>query len=272
MCDAEGDQVWMYGRLRRRMRRGEIARLARDGHLIHVRRGVYASAHACADVISAAAHGGVLGCESAAKHLGLWVLESPQLHVWMHSDRQQYSHGTEPCSCIAHWDDAPRASGFEFPSVPRVLLQIFRCRGGERFFVALESARRQDLIDAKGLRWLRRVLGERGRDLLSFSRADSDSGLESLLRLRLRAYGWSVRTQVRVVGTGRVDLIIDDWLIVEADGRANHDSRSLRHKDLIRDVNAASWGHSTLRFDYAMIVHDWDLVERAIVETAARRP
>jgi hypothetical protein len=25
------------------------------------------------------------------------------------------------------------------------------------------------------------------------------------------------------------------------------------------------WGYSTLRFDYALIVHDWDLVERAIL-------
>ncbi|MFB8187751.1 DUF559 domain-containing protein [Microbacterium sp. NPDC055988] len=271
MCGAAGDQVWMYGTLRRRMRRAEIARLARDGHLIHLRRGVYASSDACQDVLDAAAHGGVIGCESAARHLGLWVLDSPQLHVWMYGDRHQYAHGDEPCSCIAHWDDAPHASAFALPSVPRVLWQIFRCRGGERFFVALESARRQGLIDASGLRWLRQALGRKGRDLVAFSRTDSDSGLESLLRLRLRAYGWNVRTQVWIVGTGRVDLLIGDWLIVEADGRANHDPRSLRHKDLVRDANAAAWGHATLRFDYAMIVHDWDLVERAIVETLRQR-
>ena len=122
------------------------------------------------------------------------------------------------------------------------------------------------------MRWLRQSLGKKGRDLVAFSRTDSDSGLESLLRLRLRTYGWSVRTQVRVVGAGRVDLLIGEWLIVEADGRANHDARSFRHRDLVRDANAASWGHATLRFDYAMIVHDWDLVERAIVETMRRRP
>lgn len=46
----------------------------------------------------------------------------------------------------------------------------------------------------------------------------------------------------------------------------------LRHKDLVRDANAALWGHVTLRFDYAMIVHDWDLVERAIVTTMSNRP
>ena len=30
-----------------------------------------------------------------------------------------------------------------------------------------------------------------------------------------------------------------------------------RHKDLRRDANAAAWGYVTLRFDYAMVVHDW---------------
>lgn len=271
MCTADGDQVWTYGALRKRMRRGEVERLVRAGRLRHVRRGVYASAEACTEVITAAAHGGTLGCESAAQHLGLWVLEVPQLHVWMHGDRHQYDHGERPCSCVAHWDDAPSGPAFRLPTVQRVLLQIFRCRGDERFFVALESARRQGLIDASGLRWLGRMLGRRGRELVAFSRADSDSGLESLLRLRLRAHDWTISTQVWVTGTGRVDLLIDGWLIVEADGRANHESPSLRHKDLVRDANAASWGYTTLRFDYAMIIHDWDLVERAIVETLSRR-
>lgn len=254
------------------MRRGEIERLVRVGELVHVRRGVYAGTDACADVVAACAHGGALGCESAAQHLGIWVLDVPEVHVWMHGDRHQYRHDKPPCACVVHWDDAATTTAFALPSIPRVLLQIHRCRGEERFFVALESARRQGLIDGAGLRWLRRTLNARGRRLVEFSRADSDSGLESLLRLRLRAYNWAIRTQRWIVGTGRVDLLIDGWLIVEADGKANHESVSLRHKDLVRDANAAAWGHPTLRFDYAMIVHDWDLVERAIARTMALRP
>lgn len=271
MCSADGEQVWRYGTLRRRLRRGEIERLVREGGLARVRRGVYASTSACADVVAAAAHGGVLGCESAAEHLGIWVLDVPQRHVWMHGDRHQYRHGDEPCTCVVHWDDAPSESAFGLPSVPRILLQIFRCRGTERFFVALESARRLKLIDARGLRWLRRVLNSSGRDLVEFSRDTSDSGLESLLRLRLRPFGWDVRTQMWITGTGRVDLLIDGWLIVETDGREGHDSPSHRHKDLVRDANAAAWGYSTLRFDYAMVVYDWDLVERAIVGSLRSR-
>lgn len=272
MCESSGTHVWEYRELRRTMRRGEVDLLRRSGRISRVRRGIYAGTHACTDVVQAAAHGGVLACESAARHLGLWVLETTGLHVWVRSDRHQYPHGDSQCDCIVHWDDAIASSPLSPPSVPRVLQQIHRCGGDEAFFVALESARRMGMIDVSGLRWLRRALNARGRRLVEYSRSDSDSGLESLIRLRLRGRGWSIRTQAHVIGTGRVDLLIDGWLIIEADGRANHDASSLRHKDLVRDANAAAWHHPTLRFDYAMIMHDWDLVERAIVATMERRP
>jgi len=271
MCRSEGTQVWTYAALSRSLSRRQISRRTDAGSLVRVRRGVYATREACDEVVAAAAHGGTLGCESAARHHGLWVLdEGAGLHVWMHDDRHQHPH--PDCSCTTHWDGGSSASAFSLPSIPKVLLQIFRCRGAESFFVALESARRLGLIDARDLRTLRSVIGAAGRDLIDFSRDDSDSGLESLVRLRTRRHGWTIRTQTWIVATGRVDLLIEDWLIVETDGRDNHDSPTHRHKDLVRDANAAAWGHVTLRFDYAMVVHDWDLVERAIVATLALRP
>lgn len=121
------------------------------------------------------------------------------------------------------------------------------------------------MIDSAGMRWLRRHSNARMREALAFARTDADSGLESLLRWRLRRHGLSVRTQVRVFGVGRVDVLIDDRLIVETDGRENHEGPLLRHKDLVRDANAASWGYVSLRFDDAMVVHDWELVEAAIL-------
>lgn len=271
MCSASGPQVWTYSSLRERLTRRQILRRMDAGALVRVRRGVYATREACREVVTAAAHGGALGCESAARHHGLWVLgDEVPLHVWMRDDRHQYPH--PGCSCITHWDGDGAEWSPAPPSVPRVLLQIFRCRGGESFFVALESARRLRRIDARGLKALRSAIGPAGRDLIDFSRDDSDSGLESLVRVRTRRYGWNVRSQAPIIATGDVDLLIEDWLIVETDGRANHESTAHRHKDLNRDANAASWGHVTLRFDYAMVIHDWDLVERAIVATMALHP
>ena len=70
---------------------------------------------------------------------------------------------------------------------------------------------------------------------------------------------------MRVVSVGRVDLLIGDALIVEVDGVENHGGAENRHKDLRRDTHAAIWGFVTLRFDYALVVHDWPTVEHAIL-------
>jgi very-short-patch-repair endonuclease len=247
------------------------------GQLRRVRRGVYAGSDACVDAVAAAAHGGSLGCLSAARHLGLWLLplpeteedENPPLHVWLRADRHQYRH--DDCGCVTHWDAGTTTDAFQLPSVERVLEQLYRCHGPEQFFVALESARRQRMLAADALDRLRAALDAAGRDLVDFSRFDADSGLESLVRLRLRSHGVTVRTQVVVYGTGKVDLVLDGWLLIEADGKENHDGESMRHKDLMRDANSASWGLSTLRFDYAMIIYDWDLVERAVLGMLATR-
>ena len=50
---------------------------------------------------------------------------------------------------------------------------------------------------------------------------------------------------------------------------------SLRHKDLVRDASLPP-GYETLRFDSALVLHDWPTVEAAIVaqslQTCRRTP
>lgn len=271
MCTSSPPPVWTFAELRKSYSRREIDQFRATAQLQSIRRGIYVGPGACDVVRTAAAHGGGICCETAARHLGVWVLEDHGVHVWMHENRHQYAHTVDECGCVPHWDAGPATSAFATPSVQRILRQIYGCRGAEAFFVALESARRKNLISRRGLNWLRRKVDSRGKDLIDFSRSDADSGLESLVRLRLRHHGWDVRTQMQIFTTGRVDLVIDDWLIVEADGKDNHDDEPHRHKDLVRDANSAIWGYLTLRFDYAMIVHDWETVEAAIVAVMSRR-
>ncbi|MBW9093224.1 DUF559 domain-containing protein [Microbacterium jejuense] len=265
MCSVDQPAVVAFREL---IAGGSTARAVKQevasGSLRVLRRGVYARVGACAAVAGAGAHGGALACVSAAAHLGLWVLEHEEsVHVWVRAHGRSYPH--LDCHCTPHWDDGTSADAFGMPSVPRILRQILLCRGLEEFFVTLESARRKSVIDAAGLTWLRQAVGPAARDAIDFSRDDADSGLESLFRWRLRPHGLSVRTQVRVTSVGRVDFIIGDLLIVEVDGVPNHDDESHRHKDLVRDANAAAWGYVTLRFDYPLVVHDWETVEMAVL-------
>lgn len=258
-------------RLEGRSRR-EIEAGVREGSLIHLRRGVYAAADACEHALRAATHGGGLACLSAARHLGLWTLD-PQdglprsTHVWVPAHGQTYAH--TPCRCVAHWNaDSGPPGPFLVASAGRSLLHIRHCAGLEAFFVGYESALRQGLLTSADRRLLHEQLDAAARDLMAFAHNDADSGLESLVRLRLRPFGLSVRTQASIFSVGRVDLLIGERLIIEIDGRANHDGPSLRHKDLVRDAYAAAWGYVTLRFDYSLVMSNWDLVERAILAQA----
>jgi very-short-patch-repair endonuclease len=249
--------------------RSQIAAGVRTGGLIAIRRGVYASIDACFPAVAAAAHGGALACVSAARHRGLWVLDvSDTVHVWLGAHGRAYAHAH--CACVAHWDDAERTDAFGLPSVPGILRQILGCCGVEEFFVVLESALNQGAISRAGLEWLRSRTNAAAREAIEFARADAQSGLESLLRWRLRSHGLRVRAQVSIVSVGRVDFLIGDRLIVEVDGKENHARNDYRHRDLLRDANAAAWGYLTLRFDYAMVVHDWETVELAILACVDR--
>ena len=268
MC-ARDDGITSFAGLRAAglSRRG-VERAVAAGRLVKVAHGLYAEDDVCPRRRSAAAHGGGLACVSAARHLGLWIL-SPEADLHVGLPAHAHARGHDGCRCTSHWDEG--AAGFGIPPLPSVLRQILRCRGVEEFFVALESARRLRLLSRAGLAWLRVRVGASGREAIDLSRGDADSGLESLVRWRLRHAGLRIRTQVSIVSVGRVDLLIGDRLVVEVDGASNHESIPHRHKDLVRDAHAAMWGYITLRFDYALVIHDWPTVEMAILAHVGRR-
>ena len=245
----------------------ELTRAVREGRVMRPRQGVYALPGESAAIVHAAEHGGSIGCCGAASLHGLWTLSVPsQHHIWMGTAGTRSSDCRD---CRLHWD-AGRVDVGILPPVANVLLQVARCEGEESFFVALESAFRLSRLSAGDTAWLWRHLPLELRWLVSFARGDADSGLESLIRLRLHKVGITVRTQVSVEDVGEVGCLIGERLIVEADGRDNHEREKERAKDLRRDAIAASRGFTTLRFTYALIVHEWPLVEAAIKGAIAR--
>ncbi|MDQ4214409.1 type IV toxin-antitoxin system AbiEi family antitoxin domain-containing protein [Microbacterium sp. ASV81] len=245
----------------------ELTRAVRAGEVVRARQGVYALPDTAPEHVHAAAHGGTIGCAHAAALHGLWTLTVPDVpHVWM--GRTGTPRGRTD-GCRIHWSHGHVDVG-RLPPVEVVLLQLAVCADEETFFAALESALRRSLLAPGRLRWLYRRVPHRLRRLVSFARADADSGLESLIRLRLHRIGIEVRTQVTIVGVGEVDFVIGARLIIEADGRENHDASDKRHKDLLRDAAAASLGYETLRFDYDIIVNHWPVAQAAILAALAR--
>ncbi|WP_337003887.1 MULTISPECIES: DUF559 domain-containing protein [unclassified Microbacterium] len=256
-----GTLLQKYG-VTRRMRADAV----RAGALHRVRTGVFAVPGVDAGLIEAAAHGGALTCRHALRLHGVWCLEEEgPVHVWLGGKGR--AHHTE-CTCVVH-HDAGRA-GVGLAPLEEVLVHVYRCAGDETFFAAPESALTQRSITAAARRRIRGRLPMRAHWLVDLARSDADSGLESLLRLRLHLRGITLDCQVRIPTVGRVDFVLDGRLILEADGKANHAGPSQRHRDLVRDAAASVLGYETLRFDYAQIVHAWPTVEAAVVAAIVR--
>lgn len=261
--------------------RHSLATAVHRGDLIRLREGVYVHPDTSDDIRTAVLHGGALGCLSRVKEAGLWILEEPStLHVALAKNGHFREHVHQPpgdpgkrnrekgfaeegCTCSRHWGDMNAHGGMQ--ALPEALAAMLGCLGEEHFFVALESAMKKRLIDSTQLARLRSRISKKHHWLVEFARWNADSGLESLLRLRLRTLGLSLTSQVKVPGVGLVDFVLGDRLIIEVDGKPNHVGVSERHKDILRDVVAAAHGFDTLRFDYALVIHDWEIVEAAIL-------
>lgn len=86
--------------------------------------------------------------------------------------------------------------------------------------------------------------------------ARCESMLETLLYLLLRELGVPFQMQVEIRGIGRVDAVIDGWLVVEADGFAFHNSRVDYREDRRRANALAARGYVLVRLSYEDLVHD----------------
>ncbi|HWU27515.1 MAG TPA: DUF559 domain-containing protein [Microbacterium sp.] len=259
---ARGRQLQEFGVSRMR-----LSGAVREGHVTRIRDGLFATDAAHPEELAAARHGGALTCSSALRRHGVWVLAEPgRPHVWMGRRGRAYEH--DGCHCISHYFRG--ASAFGVVDVATALIHLHRCEGEEAFFASLESALRLRLISDASRSRIRAALPAHARWLVDLAHEDADSGLESLLRLRMHQLGIRLETQVRIDGVGRVDFVVGGRLIIEADGKDNHAAADRRHKDLVRDAAASALGYETLHFDYAQIIYDWPTVQAAILAALAR--
>lgn len=247
--------------------RPQLTKAVRAGSLERLRPGLFATSDLDDDVRCAAIHGGALTCTVALRLHGIWVLSNErQPHVWV--GRRGRVHEHSGCRCKSHFFRGQVPMGFV--PVETALIHLHRCEGDESFFASLESALRLRKLSHAAMLRVRAALPTYARWLVDLARDDADSGLESILRLRLHILGLVLSSQVVLTGVGRVDFMIGDRLILEVDGRENHASAEHRHRDLTRDAAASALGFETLRFDYAQVIHDWPSVQAAVLAALTR--
>lgn len=268
-------ELVMLGHTRR-----SIQTAVQTGALIHVRRDRYLPADADDLFVRAVRVGGRLTCLSFLALLGVFVLENRALHVHVLPGdsrlrdpldrRRRRRVGTG--GVVVHWSRLIESVGAACAvSVIDAAAHAVRCQPPRAAVATLDSLLNKGLITPLQLRDLFAMLPRRFAVLEGLVDGRAESGTETLVRLMARMLGCDIRLQVTFRGIGRVDLLLDGWLVIECDSKAHHSGWAQQERDRERDVALAALGYTTLRLTAAMIIYRPDEVFAAIRGLLATR-
>ena len=249
----------------------EIRAAVRGGQLRRIRKGWLHTADAAPAIIRAVRLGGRLACVSAARHLGLWTLDDE--HEF-HLARPAHAGRTygDPTNVVEHWQSTPwRSRESAVESIPALVRQVLLCCDRERALTIIDSALNKRMLTYSQLARIVHGLPPRYASVLDQVDSASESGLETLCRVRFMHRGYRIRCQVVIEGAGRVDLVIGDRLVIEADGRKWHEGPDAFRADRTRDLALARLGYVVIRLAYEHIVYEWALVDLTVAEIVGRR-
>lgn len=253
-----------------------IARAVDGGDLVHIRRGWYASPTAAVDAVRAVRVGGIATALSATRLWGIWTPPDETLHVAVPSNAGRLRHPAhsttrsgEPALCL-HWRRQGEGNA-GVASVMDALMDAVQCQTEERAVVVIDSALNAGLVSLRQLDQAFAHAPRRYARALSRADARSQSGIETIVRLRLRARGIRVSVQVRISGVGHVDLLVGDRFVIECDSKAWHAGDDRYFEDRRRDRVLIGLDYLPMRITYEMVMFDWAATERVILRRVAQR-
>ena len=218
-----------------------------SGRLLRPRPGAYLPIDTAHDLVEACAIGGRLACTSELARHGVFVLDSASLHVHLHEARAK---AVRPARSVRrHWGRLHRTPHPCSTSVELfdAVVGAVRCQPPRAALATLDSALSLGILDPDDLDDLFRVLPQRHRVLRRMIDPRAESGPETLVRLILRSLGVPFDVQVDIPRVGRVDFLVDGWLIVECDSEQFHSKWDDQRRDRRRDQAAAALGFATYR-------------------------
>ena len=229
------------------------------------RRGVVALATLPDDVLQALAHGGVLSCSSAARALGLELIDEPRA---MHVTVPRGVRVSSSAGVVAH-RRIVAADGYS-TTPARTAADCARCLPARDALVVVESALRRGVAkdDILGQLWGRG--SGSARSLVRRADPGAGSGGETIARMALEDAGVRVESQVFILGVGWVDLLVEGRVVVEIDGFAYHSDVTQFAKDRRRDVALTGMGYLVLRFTWVDVVRDPERIVSVVTQVVSR--
>lgn len=254
-----------------------------SGSILRVRRSWVATPQATTTAVIGVLHRGKLTGPTALASYGVWDAVDRQIHVQLRHNRS--GNPIRPLTPLAafthekylregvcrHWSEErhPDAYGDSWRvSVLDGLIRVALDCPAEQFLACVESALHTGRLSRAAIPILFGSLPHgmaRLRDKLDPA---AESGLETLARLRLSGFVHKVRSQVVIPGInpggrpGRVDLLLDEWLVIELDGDEFHEPVA----DRARNAALIRRGYRSHRFGHDQVISGWADAEATVRE------
>ncbi|TFD81994.1 endonuclease domain-containing protein [Cryobacterium fucosi] len=253
----------------------QITFLVRSDRLLRVRRDHYAAPDTDRHTVEAVRVGGRLACVSAARELGIFAFETrfTHLHVVRDASRLRCARSrSDRLNAVPRdgvevhwWPLIEPEDGTEFCVGARdALSQLIQCQPGHFALAALDTALHEGRVFASEIEDIFANVPAKYRSLRGQIDARADAGQETVLRRLVLEAGFRCDIQVPIGGVGRVDLLVEGCVVVEADSYAHHKSWEQHIRDRTRDRILAQQGYVTLRVLYQDIMFDPAAVVSAI--------
>lgn len=240
----------------------DIAREVAGGRLIRLRRGRYARIDLHSDLVRAGKHGARLDCVSLLAAIGVFVHSHQGLHLQIEMGASR--RPTPAADVVRHWRRSSCRREALAADIREALAQAVRCQTEPNAIATIDSSWHHRIIDETDVAAIFALLPARYQHLREQLDPRAESGTETLVRLLLRLLDCHFELQVRIRGVGRVDLVVDGWLIIECDSKSHHEGWAAQKRDRRRDLAAAALGYTTIRLLAEDILHRPAVVQATI--------
>ncbi len=254
----------------------DLTLAVRHGDVTRARQGWYTTLDERSLAVQAVRIGGRLTGLSAIHALGGWMLDPPPLHISLPRNaarlrarwnRRRPFVASRARSVVLHWESPDVASRGTAVAVGLrdALVRVMLDESDETAIAALDWATNSGLLDEIDRAELAASVPARRRHLIASVDEQCASFPESVARTRLLAAGHRVRSQMpldQVGHLGAIDLLVDDLVGLEIDGREFH--ATTFEKDSAKSVAIALAGYLPFRPSATLVLREWDTVLRAI--------
>jgi very-short-patch-repair endonuclease len=253
-----------------------LTNAVQGGHLIRARRDHYMLPSEPQNLVAAVRVGGRLDCVSALAADELFAFEASWAHIRLEhemsrlrSPRSRFLplNGTTRDGVVLHWWPTTNESDANKYSVSRedALISALRCQHPWHALAAIDNAIHQKKLTLFAARMLFERLPDRVQFLRERIDGRAEAGQETVLRMIVLEARLDFDLQVTVPEVGRVDLIVEGCLALEADSRLAHDGWEHHVADRHRDLVLGREGYMSLRPAYQHTMFEPDLVRASIL-------